>query len=168
MSAPRYHIIACHVLWRELCHFAALSRAVCTFEFLEQGLHNTPDVLRAEVQKAAGELMNAHDFTTPIKMRLMEKLAEITPGEGAKKLTGMQHDFHHHVLSTLHVHFDARKLKTYTGNYTQFERERAQQLADLVLAAGLDRAGQVAAGHRIQILTRRRQATPEFGAVSQL
>ena len=27
------------------------------------------------------------------------------------------------------VHFDARKLKTYTGNYSQFERERAQQLA---------------------------------------
>ena len=27
------------------------------------------------------------------------------------------------------VHFDARKLKSYTGNYTQFERERAQQLA---------------------------------------
>ena len=27
------------------------------------------------------------------------------------------------------VHFDARKLKSYTGNYSQFERERAQQLA---------------------------------------
>ena len=27
------------------------------------------------------------------------------------------------------VHFDARKLKFYTGNYSQFERERAQQLA---------------------------------------
>jgi ATP-binding cassette subfamily F protein 3 len=27
------------------------------------------------------------------------------------------------------VHFDARKLKTYTGNYSQFERERAQHLA---------------------------------------
>jgi ATP-binding cassette subfamily F protein 3 len=26
------------------------------------------------------------------------------------------------------VHFDARKLKSYTGNYSQFERERAQQL----------------------------------------
>ena len=51
--------------------------------------HCHPKVTEA-VQKAAGELMNAHDFTTPIKMRLMEKLAEITPGEGAKKLTGMQ------------------------------------------------------------------------------
>jgi 4-aminobutyrate aminotransferase-like enzyme len=51
--------------------------------------HCHPKVTEA-VQKAAGELMNAHDFTTPIKMRLLEKLAEIAPGEGAKKLTGMQ------------------------------------------------------------------------------
>ena len=51
--------------------------------------HCHPKVTEA-VQRAAGELMNAHDFTTPIKMRLLEKLAEITPGEGAKKLTGMQ------------------------------------------------------------------------------
>jgi 4-aminobutyrate aminotransferase-like enzyme len=42
------------------------------------------------VQKAAGELMNAHDYTTPIKMQLLEKLAEIAMGEGSKKLTGMQ------------------------------------------------------------------------------
>ena len=34
--------------------------------------------------------MNAHDFTTPIKMRLMEKMAEISMGEGEKKLTGFQ------------------------------------------------------------------------------
>jgi len=51
--------------------------------------HCHPKVTEA-VQKAAGELMNAHDFTTPIKMQLLEKLAEIAPGEGAKKLTGMQ------------------------------------------------------------------------------
>ena len=51
--------------------------------------HCHPKVTEA-VQKAAGELVNAHDFTTPIKMRLLEKLADITPGEGAKKLNGMQ------------------------------------------------------------------------------
>ena len=51
--------------------------------------HCHPKVTEA-VQKAAGELMNAHDFTTPIKMRLLEKLAEIAPGEGKKKLIGMQ------------------------------------------------------------------------------
>ncbi len=51
--------------------------------------HCHPKVTEA-VQKAAGELMNAHDFTTPIKMRLLEKLAEVTPGEGDRKLSGMQ------------------------------------------------------------------------------
>jgi 4-aminobutyrate aminotransferase-like enzyme len=51
--------------------------------------HCHPKVTEA-VQKAAGELMNAHDFTTPVKMRLLEKMAEIAPGEGANKLTGMQ------------------------------------------------------------------------------
>lgn len=29
----------------------------------------------------AGQLMNAHDFTTPIKTRLVEKLAEVLPGD---------------------------------------------------------------------------------------
>ena len=51
--------------------------------------HCHPKVTEA-VQKAAGELMNAHDFTTPIKMQLLEKLAEIAMGEGSKKLSGMQ------------------------------------------------------------------------------
>ena len=51
--------------------------------------HCHPKVTEA-VQKAAGELMNAHDFTTPIKMHLLEKLADIAPGQGQKKLNGMQ------------------------------------------------------------------------------
>jgi 4-aminobutyrate aminotransferase-like enzyme len=51
--------------------------------------HCHPKITEA-VQKAAGELMNAHDFTTPIKMQLLEKLADISMGEGKKKLTGMQ------------------------------------------------------------------------------
>jgi 4-aminobutyrate aminotransferase-like enzyme len=51
--------------------------------------HCHPKVTEA-VQRAAGELMNAHDFTTPIKMRLMEKMSEIAMGEGDKKLTGYQ------------------------------------------------------------------------------
>ncbi len=51
--------------------------------------HCHPKVTEA-VQKAAGELMNCHDYTTPIKMRLLEKVAEIAPGVGKKKLTGMQ------------------------------------------------------------------------------
>jgi 4-aminobutyrate aminotransferase-like enzyme len=51
--------------------------------------HCHPKVTEA-VQKAAGTLMNCHDFTTPIKMKLLEKLIEITPGSGAAKLSGMQ------------------------------------------------------------------------------
>ncbi len=42
--------------------------------------HCHPKVSEA-VAKAAGTLMNAHDFTTPIKTQLVEKLAEILPGD---------------------------------------------------------------------------------------
>jgi len=48
----KYHLISCHVLWRELCHFASVSSNVFTMEFLEQGLHNTPDLLRVRLQDA--------------------------------------------------------------------------------------------------------------------
>jgi 4-aminobutyrate aminotransferase-like enzyme len=47
--------------------------------------HCHPKVTEA-VQRAAGRLMNAHDFTTPEKTKLVEKLAEILPGD----LTGFQ------------------------------------------------------------------------------
>jgi len=47
--------------------------------------HCHPKVTEA-VQKFAGTLMNAHDFTTPIKTQLVEKLAEVLPGD----LTGFQ------------------------------------------------------------------------------
>jgi 4-aminobutyrate aminotransferase-like enzyme len=42
--------------------------------------HCHPKITEA-VRKAAGQLMNAHDFTTPIKTRLVEKLAAILPGD---------------------------------------------------------------------------------------
>ncbi|HSR34702.1 MAG TPA: aspartate aminotransferase family protein [Anaerolineae bacterium] len=51
--------------------------------------HCHPKVTEA-VQEAAGTLMNCHDFTTPIKMRLLEKLADISMGEGEDKLRGVQ------------------------------------------------------------------------------
>ena len=47
--------------------------------------HCHPKVTEA-VQKAAATLMNCHDFTSPIKVRLLEKLAEIMPGD----LNGVQ------------------------------------------------------------------------------
>ncbi len=42
--------------------------------------HCHPKVTGA-IQKYAAKLMNAHDFTTPIKTKLMEKLAQILPGD---------------------------------------------------------------------------------------
>jgi len=47
--------------------------------------HCHPKISEA-ISKAAHQLMNAHDFTTPIKTALMEKLAEILPGD----LSGFQ------------------------------------------------------------------------------
>ena len=47
-----FHVISCHVLWRELCYYASLSRNIFTFSYLRQGLHNTPDILRKELQEA--------------------------------------------------------------------------------------------------------------------
>jgi hypothetical protein len=48
----KYHVIACNVLWREICHFASLSKNRFSFKFLPQGLHETPDKLRTELQTA--------------------------------------------------------------------------------------------------------------------
>lgn len=48
----KFCIVSCHVLWRELCHFASTSRNTFNFHFLRQGLHNTPDILRRELQTA--------------------------------------------------------------------------------------------------------------------
>lgn len=45
----KFYIISCHVLWRELCHFASVSRNIFNFHFMKQGLHN---ILRKELQKA--------------------------------------------------------------------------------------------------------------------
>ncbi|MCA1808060.1 MAG: aspartate aminotransferase family protein [Lentisphaerae bacterium] len=47
--------------------------------------HCHPKVTEA-VQQAAGRLMNCHDFTTPIKLELLEKLTGILPGD----LSGVQ------------------------------------------------------------------------------
>lgn len=47
--------------------------------------HCHPRVSEA-VASAAHTLMNAHDFTTPVKVKLLEKMAEVLPGD----LTGIQ------------------------------------------------------------------------------
>lgn len=57
----RYLIIACHVLWRELCHIASTSENTFDFVFLNQGLHDTPDNLRIELQKAIDAVEKPYD-----------------------------------------------------------------------------------------------------------
>lgn len=52
MKTDPVKVIACQVLWREFSYYAALSQRVFHLEFLKQGLHNTPDRLRDEVQAA--------------------------------------------------------------------------------------------------------------------
>ena len=42
--------------------------------------HCHPKITQA-IQKHVGTLMNAHDFTTPIKTELVEKLGEVLPGD---------------------------------------------------------------------------------------
>lgn len=61
MAGRKYKIIACHVLWRELSYYAALSRNVFHFHFLQQGLHNTPDILRKELQTAIDAAAEGYD-----------------------------------------------------------------------------------------------------------
>ncbi|MBI4977457.1 MAG: DUF1638 domain-containing protein [Spirochaetes bacterium] len=48
----RLHVIACRLLWREICYFAALSPHSFTFDFLEQKLHNVPENLHMTLQGA--------------------------------------------------------------------------------------------------------------------
>jgi hypothetical protein len=47
----RLQIVACEVLARELYHCAATSPHVIDIHLIRRGLHNTPDVLRDEVQR---------------------------------------------------------------------------------------------------------------------
>jgi 4-aminobutyrate aminotransferase-like enzyme len=106
--------------------------------------HCHPKVTEA-VQKAAGELMNAHDYTTPVKMRLLEKLADIVPGEGKKKLTGMQF----YDSGTTAVEAGLRVMRAATGKFEfiSFHRDfhgktmGAVGLAPLDISQGLRAPG---------------------------
>lgn len=57
----KFYVISCHVLWRELCHFASVSKNIFNFHFLKQGLHNTPDMLRQQVQEAIDAVDGDYD-----------------------------------------------------------------------------------------------------------
>ncbi|MCL6429323.1 MAG: aspartate aminotransferase family protein [Anaerolineae bacterium] len=97
--------------------------------------HCHPKVTEA-VQKAAGELMNCHDFTTPIRMRLLEKLASISMGEGRKKLNGMQlYD-----SGTTAVEAGLRVMRAATGKFEfiSFHRDFHGKTMGAVALARLD------------------------------
>ena len=82
--------------------------------------HCHPKVTEA-VQEAAGTLMNCHDFTTPIKMKLLEKLDQIVMGEGESKLNGVQlYD-----SGTTCVEAGLRVMRAATGNdeFISFHRD---------------------------------------------
>ncbi len=70
--------------------------------------HCHPKIVEA-IQKMAGQLMNAHDFTTPIKTKLVEKLAEILPGD----LNGFQF----YDSGTTAVEAGQRVLRAATGKH---------------------------------------------------
>lgn len=63
-KAKRY-VLACHVLWRELCYYAAMAPYVYQFRFLKQGLHCVPDVLRKELQSAIDAVELEHAGENP-------------------------------------------------------------------------------------------------------
>ena len=52
----RYAIVACHVLWREIAYYSALSSHVYDYFFLEQGLHDAPHLLHERLQKKIDEI----------------------------------------------------------------------------------------------------------------
>jgi hypothetical protein len=51
----RIKILACEVLARELYYCAATSPHIIDIQLVKRGLHNTPEVLRAEIQKQVDE-----------------------------------------------------------------------------------------------------------------
>ena len=57
----RIHIVACRVLSRELNALAATSPHVVELTWLPQGLHNTPDKLRAMLTETLGGLYRQRD-----------------------------------------------------------------------------------------------------------
>ncbi len=51
----RLKVIACEVLFREICLCSARTRNIISIDFLVRGLHDNPDTLRSEVQKKIDE-----------------------------------------------------------------------------------------------------------------
>jgi len=102
--------------------------------------HCHPKVVEV-VQKAAAQLMNCHDFTTPIKMRLLEKLAEVSMGD----LNGVQL----YSNGTAAVEAGLRVMRAATGNmeFICFHRDFHGKTLGAVSLARMDGTkGERAAG----------------------
>jgi len=61
MKILNLKIIACNVMWRELCYYASQSPNKFEFHYLPWGLHRDPRQLHAEVQKAVDATSDAFD-----------------------------------------------------------------------------------------------------------
>lgn len=72
VEQKRFLLLACHVVWRELCQTAAVSPHELFPVFLKQGLHNEPDNLRARVQEQI-------DLADQIAEKTIEELGQEQP-----------------------------------------------------------------------------------------
>lgn len=52
----RFAVVACHVLWREITYYASQLPNTYEFFFLEQGLHDAPELLQQEIQNTVDKL----------------------------------------------------------------------------------------------------------------
>jgi len=62
LKIPRFALIACQVLWRELSFFASQSQAEILFFFQPQGLHNNPADMRKKLQDAINQIEAQHQL----------------------------------------------------------------------------------------------------------
>lgn len=61
-KSQKCFVISCHVMCREICHFASISNNIHNVKFLKQGLHNTPDLLRKELQQSIDEVDGQYPY----------------------------------------------------------------------------------------------------------
>lgn len=76
----KYYFIGCHVLWREICYYASISNNIFNIKFLRQGLHNTPDILREELQKSIDEIDGEYCGSQPqgtTESKLQKSIEEV-------------------------------------------------------------------------------------------
>jgi hypothetical protein len=80
-DAPRYKLIACEILYRELCYCVALSRNIVDLEFLPKGLHDLGE------EKMSARLQQAIDGVDPGRYQAI-LLGYALCNNGIRGLTG--------------------------------------------------------------------------------